>query len=309
MFDATSRSEGIEREGSASLPDDATRLSPVRARGRVALAFAPGPRGTFAKHIVEAENYRVRMPVVAGRCEAVLMNTGGGMAGGDALAVDIELAAGTEAVVTTQAAERVYRSLAPDTTVDVTLSLGAGARLAWLPQETILYSGARLRRTMTAGLEGDASLLLAEIVVFGRRAMGERLGCGLFVDNWRIARGGRLAFAESVRLDGELGDVLNRPCIAGGAGAVATLLYMAPDAEDRLEAIRAALGEDRSDRDSSLPLDGDGGAKHGATAAASAWNGHLVVRALAPDSGGARAAVAAVARVLMGEGLPRVWGT
>jgi urease accessory protein len=284
MFDAISPSD-LERDGA----DVAARLSPVRARGHVRLAFEARGGRTIARQIREAENYRVRMPAVGGRCEAVLINTGGGMAGGDRLVVDVAVAENAAAVVTSQAAERVYRSLGPETAVDVTLHLGPGARLAWLPQETLLYSGARLRRTLGAQLDPGASLLAAEMAVFGRTAMGERLGAGLLSDNWRIVREERLAFAEAVRLEGKLGDLLDRAAIAGGAGAIGILIYIARDAEDRLAEVRTAL------------------AATPASAAASAWEGKLIVRALAQTNTAVRTGIAAAARTLMGAAMPRVW--
>src|SRR4029077_13026294 len=101
-------------------------------------------------------------------------------------------------------AEKIYRSLGPATAVTVRLALARGARLRWLPQETILFDRARLARSIEVDMEEGASLLIAEAIVFGRSAMGETVEDGAIADRWRIRRGGRLVFAESLRLDGAI---------------------------------------------------------------------------------------------------------
>ena len=88
------------------------------------------------------------------------------------------------------------------------LKVGAGGTLAWLPQETILFDQVRLRRSIEVDLAPDASLLLAEGVVFGRSAMGETLAQGRFFDRWRVRRGGALVFAESLRLEDAIAERL-----------------------------------------------------------------------------------------------------
>ena len=160
--------------------------------------------------------------------EAVIVNTGGGMAGGDRFAIDLSLGAGASLIAGTAAAEKIYRSTGPDAEMDVTLDVGEGARLAWLPQETILFDRARLSRRIDVDLAESASLLMAEAVVFGRAAMGEAMEQGFFADRWRVRRGGKLVFADSARLDGAIADKARRPAVgrrrhrhrhrAGGAG-------------------------------------------------------------------------------------------
>ena len=126
-------------------------------------------------------------------CEAAIINTGGGMAGGDCLSIRVETGAFANVILATPAAERVYRSTGPDTGIEVALRLQAQARLAWLPQETILFRGARLARRLEVDMDESATLVIAETTIFGRLAMGETPGHGLFADRWRIRRGGRLA--------------------------------------------------------------------------------------------------------------------
>jgi urease accessory protein len=269
----------------------ATALAPVRAAGGVAVEFKADARGTAVASVSESGGYRVRFPHSAADAEAVLINTGGGMAGGDRLVLSVIAGARSRAVATTQAAERIYRSLGPCSEVEVDLRVAAGASLAWLPQETLLYSGARLRRRLEIDLAAKARLLLAECLVFGRAAMGETMEAGLLDDRWRLRRSGRLAFAEAVRIDGPIGALLERPAVAAGGRAVATLLYAAGDAEARLAEARAALGS------------------AACGAAVSAWNGLLVARFIAVAAEALRADVARLAERLHGAPMPRVWWT
>src|SRR5690606_14443691 len=124
------------------------------------------------------------------------------MTGGDHMRVDVTLAPGARALVTSQAAEKLYRAEDAPTRIDIALSLGAGSDLAWLPQEMILFDRARLVRRLDVDMAPDAALTLSESVVFGRTAMGEEVVEGRLDDRWSIRRGGRLVFAEAVRLDG-----------------------------------------------------------------------------------------------------------
>jgi urease accessory protein len=173
--------------------------------------------------------------------------------------------------------------------VDVTLRVGAGARLEWLPQETILFSGARARRRLDVEIAPDAMLLLSDCVVFGRAASGERMGEGLLQDIRRVRRDGQLVFADAARLDGNMSGLLTRPAIGAGAGAMALVLYVALDAEQRLGVVRSILAEARS------------------AAGASAFDGMLSVRFLAQAAEDLRADVTRVVEALSEWGVPRAW--
>jgi len=165
---------------------------------------------------------------------AVLLNTGGGIVGGDALEVRVGLEDGAAAVITSQAAEKAYRSAGPEATVDVRLDLAPETWLEWLPQETILFDGARLRRRLRVDLAAGARLVAADMLVFGRRARGERYRTGLLVDRWQVGIERRLVWADAVRLAPEPGALLDAPFGFAGAGALATCVYVASDAEDRI---------------------------------------------------------------------------
>jgi urease accessory protein len=261
-----------------------------RADGRVAITVAGGSFATRAVRVAESGSLRVRMPRVPGpTLEAVLINTAGGIVCGDRFAIDVDASPGAQVTLATPAAERVYRSDGATADLAVRLKLGAGAGLAWLPQETILFDRARVRRRIEAELPGDASLLLFEAVVFGREARGEEVSEGFFEDRWRIRRAGRLVYADTLRLEGPIAGLLARPAIAAGARALATFLYVAPDAESRLDEARTVLKD-------CFSLTG-----------ASAWNGLLAARFLARSGAELRRDAIAFLKGFRGGGLPRVW--
>ncbi|MDO9428719.1 MAG: urease accessory protein UreD [Methylobacterium sp.] len=270
-------------------------MPPTRQRsdGRVHLRVGRMGADTRILDIAESGPLRVRLPRgPAGPCEAVLLNSAGGIACGDRFTVSVAVGAGAGLVLTTTAAEKVYRSDGPGTVIETTAAVAAGGHLAFLPQETILFDGVSLRRSLTVDLAGDAGLLAFEAVTFGRVARGERIRDGRFHDHWRIRCDGRLAYADSVRLDGAIADALTRAAIGGDARAMATLVDVSPGAEGRLETMRALL---------------EAGARDGVGAAASAWNGHLVVRFLGADPAALRALAQAVLVGYRGVPLPRVW--
>jgi urease accessory protein len=258
-----------------------------RAIGRVGLTVRATEAATRRERVVEDGSLRVRFPGPAAReLAAVIVNTAGGIAGGDRLEIDLEVGEGAALAVTSASAEKVYRSLGPDATIGVRLAVGAGASLAWLPQETILFDRARLARTIDVAIAETAGLLLAEAVVFGRSQMGEQVDEGHFFDRWRIRRGGRLVYAETVRLDGAIATKLAKPAVAKGSCAVATILRV-PGNDALVTAVRA------------LAFAGQVGI--------SAWNGVCVARLCARDGAALRRDLVQVLSVLRGAELPRLW--
>jgi urease accessory protein len=268
----------------------AAALAPVRAQAGIAACFAASEGKVRIARLSEHGGYRLKFPQAAdGGTEAVILNTGGGLVGGDRVTFDWRVATDAHVTLTTVAPERVYRTLGPAGEVDIAMVLEGGAQAYWLPQETILYSGARLKRRFEIDVDGGASLLLAETVIFGRSASGERLGTGLLHDVWRMRRDGRLVYADAIRLEGEIGKLLARPAVAAGGKAIGLVLYIAADAEARLEDAREALRHARS------------------LAGASTWNGLLVVRMMAHAPEGLRADLIRVVERLTGARMPRVW--
>ncbi len=223
---------------------------------------------------------------------AVTLNTSGGVAGGDCLASTIAFADGTRATIAAQAAERFYRALPGARAADIQthITVGAGASAEWLPQETIFFDNCAVDRRLDIDLAQDAWFLGVESLVFGRAAMGEAVRQARISDTIRIRRDGRLVLHDAIRMHGEIEARMRRPATGGGARAVATLMHVGPDAESRLDDLRTAL---------------DG---HGAECGASAWDGMLIARMVAPGSAELRAAVVAGLQILRNpRPLPRVW--
>ena len=262
-----------------------------RTEGSVRLGLVRRGGRTRLERLEQSGAARLKFPRQAGAapCEAVLINTAGGLTGGDNFKVAAALGPGTEATLTTAAAEKIYRARDGTAAVSVTLSVAAGARLAWLPQATILYDRAVLERTTRVELGAEASFLGLEIVIFGRAAMGESVRWGSLRDQWRVWRQGRLLFADAVRLEGPIAERLARPALLGGAGATALLLYVAPGAQERIESARAILHT------------------AGAAAGVSAFNGLLLARAVAADGRTLQAQLTPLLQALHGRPLPRIW--
>jgi urease accessory protein len=260
-----------------------------RATGGIALTVGARGGRTRRGRVHEDGSLRVRFPnVEAGApLEAVIVNTGGGMTGGDCFSLDVAVGPGASLSVTTAAAEKIYRSLGADALVDVALKVADGGSLSWLPQETILFDKARYARRIDVDLAEDASLVLAEAVVFGRAAMGEVVVQGSLADRWRVRRDGRLVFAENVRLYGDIAASLAQPAVAKGNCAVATVL-VAPGTEAQLTAVRVLADQ------------------FAGAAAISAWNGIAVARLCARDGAALRHDLALVLHAL-GAPLPRLW--
>ena len=206
-----------------------------------------GCRGdkTVLRDLYQKGSAKARFPKVFddGAPEAVLINLAGGITGADRFQQRVHFAERAHAVVTTQAAEKIYRASDDDEPASIAnrLTLKAGAFGEWLPQETIFFDGGRLQRSFCANLDEGARLLACEAVVFGRTAMGETVTSGFLRDDWRIYRGDRIAYADGMHLNGAIQAQLDRPAIACGGRAVATVLYVAEDSEAHLEAARSAL--------------------------------------------------------------------
>ncbi|WP_244472432.1 urease accessory protein UreD [Methylobacterium sp. Leaf108] len=279
--------------------DEERPAAPARQRsqGFAGLRLGcPGGGGTRVLDMRESGPLRLRLPRrPEGALEAVLLNTAGGIACGDAFAVEATLDPGADLVLTTIAAEKVYRSDGPVSTVATRARLAAGARLAFLPQETILFDRSALDRRFEADLAADARLLAFEAVVFGRAARHEAMTQGRLVDAWRIRRAGRLVVADTLRLEGALGDLLDRTAIGAGARAMATLIDVSPQAEGRLDEMRAHLDAAGAN------------VVAGVEAGASAWNGHLVARFLGRDADALKAVAIRVLVAYRGVPMPRVW--
>ena len=260
-----------------------------RARGAVRFAVHAADGVTRRGDLHESGSLRVRFPSPEDEgLSAVFVNTAGGVAGGDRFDVEIAAREGARLTLTTAAAEKIYRATGKPAELNISLKADDGAHLAWLPQETILFDRARVMRRIDIDMAEAASLLLCEIVVFGRSAMGETIRHGEFVDRWRLRRGGKLVFAETVRLDGDIGAKLARPAIARGGVAIGTALIV-PGDEALVERIRMASES------------------FGGEVGISSWNGFAMARFCAQDAAKLRADMMAVLARASGRALPRLW--
>lgn len=215
--------------------DLATTIAPAhqRADGRAELVLGAAPAGARLRHLFHAAPLRLLFPNTdpGDPTLGAFVNVAGGLAGGDALSVTLALEDDARFTATTPAAEKIYRSLGAETRIASSLAVGESACCEWLPQETILFDGARLSRRLDITLAPGARLLAAEMLVFGRAARGERFRLGSLHDAWRIRRDGRLIWADALRL-ADPAAALDRRFVLDGAGAVATLLLAAPEAAE-----------------------------------------------------------------------------
>jgi urease accessory protein len=272
-----------------ALASSAETFAANRAVGRIALAVEMSGGVTRRARVGEAGSLRVRCPgSPAGELEAVIVNTAGGVAGGDRFRLDVAVAPGARLVVTSAAAEKIYRALDAAATIEVTLAVESGGALAWLPQETLLFDQARLARSIEVDLAEDAQLLLAEAIVFGRAGMGETVDDCRLLDRWRVRRGGRLIHAEALRLDGAVAGKLAQPAVANGGVAIATVL-VAPADDTIVAAVRALEHQFRGE------------------VGMSAWNGFAIMRLCAAEGAALRHDLVTVLTAVRGTALPRLW--
>lgn len=218
----------------------------------------------------------------------VLLNTAGGITGGDRFDVSATVRQECHLILTSQAAERAYRAQPGETGhLSTQLTVEGAARLDWLPQETLLYDQSALKRSLTIDMAGNSRVLICEPVVFGRTAMGEHVRHGLFHDRIDLRRDGTLIFADRTRLEGSMAEILSGPATAGGCAAMASVLLAATDAERFLDPARALLPD---------------------TAGAGLIRpGLLFARLLARDAYELRQTLQPLVRLLSGNQLPRTW--
>lgn len=272
--------------------EHATFLAPQRAAGLAQLGCASAGGRTRLRRLYQDGSAKIRLPAVAADpLEAVLINTAGGLTGGDRLGWEVDVGAGACATITSQACEKIYRAASDRAEVRVKLTVGENGRVAWLPQETIVFDRAAFARTLDVELATGAEALVLEAAVFGRLAMGERAAHGNFHDRWRVRQDGLLIHAEDFRIGPEIAAALARPAISCGAIAMATVLLVSPRAEALLDQVLEIVG-------------GQGGA--------SVWSvkktGKLLARLYAGDGYQLRQRLVPLVGLLNGQaGLPKLW--
>jgi len=262
-----------------------------RAIGRVGIGSKQGGARSTLATLHQSGAFKALFPRPLGpTLEAILINTAGGITGGDRFSTSLEVGADSRLSVTTQAAERAYRAQPGEIAqVRTRAQVATGARLDWLPQETILYNGASLQRKLRVDLAPSARLLLLEPLVFGRAAMGETLTDIRFRDRIEITREGAPLYTDALAFSGDATAQLARPGVADGAGAMASLILVAPEAEAHLDALRALMP---------------------ATGGVSLIRPDLLaMRLLAPDSHALRQVLVPVLARLTDNAIPRSWMT
>jgi urease accessory protein len=235
------------------------------AKGIVEVGFVHTDGRTKLKHLYQTTPLRVLFPNVA-RGDvpvAALTTVSGGLVGGDVMEIDVHVGPDASAMVMAQAAEKVYRSNGPDCLIDVSLEVEAGGWLEWLPQEAIVFDGARLRRQLTLKAAAGANFLAGEMLIFGRTAMGEELKHGLLRDAWSVELDGSLVWMDALHLEDDIAEKLSHPACFNGARACATAVASNPD---HLDLARTLIADDAVE------------------AGATVVNGLLIVRWLSVDA-------------------------
>tara|TARA_R110002020_G_scaffold85891_6_gene211558 strand:+ start:4117 stop:4944 length:828 start_codon:yes stop_codon:yes gene_type:complete len=263
--------------------------APQRARGKGRLVTKLFDGRTRLAEFYQEGCAKIRLPeTFSPEMEAILINTSGGLTGGDVIEWSVAASDSTRLTVTTQANEKVYKASADTASLSTRITVGHQAAVHWMPQETILFDQSALSRRLDVDLQETSEFLAVEAVLMGRQAMGETLKRGLFRDRWRIRRGQHLVHAEDMRLDGEIDLLSGLPSTLGGQSAFATLLYIGSLAEVLLPRVRESLGS------------AVGGASH--------WQGKLVVRLVASSGFELRKLlVPAIAVLRNGAAVPKVW--
>ncbi|MDX0422735.1 urease accessory protein UreD [Sinorhizobium medicae] len=272
----------------------AAAIAPQRAWGRGRLVAKTGGGRTRIAGLYQEGCAKIRLPrTFDASMEAVLINSSGGVTGGDRLAWEFEAGEGTNLTLTTQACEKVYKASVDTAVVATRISVAARGHVDWLPQESILFDRSALSRSLEVDLAPDASFLALEAVLIGRKAMGETVRSGLFRDHWRIRSGGALVHAENLALAGDIAALGSRRAVLDGAVAFATLVYVAPDCEALLPRLRTTLAEHALSGVSHFAVNG---------------RDKIVARVVAADGFALRKIlIPLISHLRKGASVPRVW--
>ncbi len=274
------------------MPRDSLALRTIRQRAFGQASVGLGLRGavTCLQDLRQEGSARAMLPRSAPDWpEVVFLNTSGGLTSGDRIGFSLALGGGARVQATTQTAERAYLALEGPASLTVAMTAGAGAELVWAPQETILFEGAELERRTEIELGDGASCLMCEMVVLGRRAMGERPRASRLTDRRRVSLRGRPLWVEQLRLDEGALALADGAAVMRGGSAFATLALCGQGREAAVDAVR------------SVPV------PEGVTAGVSGWNGRCLMRAVGAEPWPLKVYLGAVLARLTGRALPRVW--
>ncbi|CAN7388947.1 urease accessory protein UreD [Pararhizobium sp. LjRoot238] len=268
-------------------------IAPQRAWGKGRLVAKPFAGRTRLAEFYQEGCAKIRLPdTFDATMEAVLINSSGGLTGGDRMEWEFSAGEGTHLTLTTQACEKIYKASAGTAAVTATIAVGAGATVHWLPQETILFDRASLSRRLDVDIAEGGEFLAVEAILLGRKAMGEVMRTGLFQDCWRIRKGGVLLHAENLRLNGDVAALTQEAATLGGQVAFATLFYSGMDCEQQVEKLRALIG----------------GANGGISHYQVAGQDKLIARLVAADGFALRKIlIPVISHLRKGASVPKVW--
>jgi urease accessory protein len=234
MSGATSRSENLQV---------------IEIKGRAEIGFAHRDGVTRLSHLYQHDPIRILFPnpALGDSVEATVITTSGGLVGGDKISLEITAEANTTALVSAQAAEKIYRSAGAETEISVTISADEDSWVEWLPQETILFDGSKLRRRTSINAAPGSRVLAGEILVLGRVGSGEKISSGFLRDAWEVYRQGKLVWADALCLDDDIPGILSHPACFDGATALATVVYVCDDPAAHLDIAREMISDEDKD--------------------------------------------------------------
>jgi urease accessory protein len=244
MFDATPQHDDLDDALPPGLPEgvrgNSSDMGLQRAQGAGRVVLSGSMNGTRVSDVHQQFPTRIMFPQIGDGAvrEAVIVNASGGIAGGDRLELEVTALNKASVVVTSQAAEKVYRALDRPARIATRLTAQEAARLAWLPQETILFDRARICRQTEVDLCSGAEVMALEWLVLGRAARGEEMVSGHIADTWRVRKDGRLIWADGFYVADRVFAQLQRKALLANCKAVATLIYFGPAHEARLQVLR-----------------------------------------------------------------------
>jgi urease accessory protein len=244
MLDATAQSNLSEELGPGGSKESSLEsLSDKdlqRADGAGRIVVSGSQKGTYITDVYQRSPIRIMFPRGGSAAleEAVFINTAGGVAGGDMLESGVTALANASIAVTSQAAEKIYQALNEPARIVTKLKACATAKLAWLPQETIIFNRGRVSRRTEIEVSSGSELLALEWLVLGRTAQGEKMAGGHITESWCVRKDGRLIWADIFRVTDEMFPHLHRKALLSDCKAFATLIYFGSDLEKRLELLR-----------------------------------------------------------------------
>ena len=256
------------------------------------VALAGEKRPTRLGRLFQQGSARIVLPNTYGNMnEAVLVNTAGGLTGGDILEWSIDAGEGTQSVVSTQACEKIYRSNSGRAKIFTQINVAENATLHWLPQETILFDQSALERELHVDMDANSRFLALEAVILGRTAMGEIVSNSHLLDRWRIKKDGKLVHAEELKLSGEIQPHVCAAALLNSNKAFATIVYVGPEDEEQMN----LMIESASDSDD-------------INIGRSVFNGKIIMRIVAKDGYELRQKmIPVIERLRKGKALPKVW--